>query len=189
MVCSINDLPSDKNTWDASAMLVGFHLSKNLCLCLLKTIWESCCLPKILIFLWVAQHEMEVAELCTYVMQMLWIEEGAHLLYSFYSHFSIKEKWDSWEIHMWGEPSQKGSLKKAWKGTNNPFSFDDFLGEAWWDLLFTHSLFIAVFPSRRSPRVLMCLKYFTMWTILMVTLGVFFFFFSGESVYVKGSRL
>lgn len=81
---------------------------------------------------------MEVAELCMYVLQMLWIEEGAHLLYSFYSHFSIKEKWDFWEIGMWGEPSQKGSLKEArfmcleegmeGKGTDNPFSFDDFSG-------------------------------------------------------------
>ena len=57
--------------WDAGAVLVGFHLSKYLCLCLLKTIQESCCLHKILVFLSVAQHEMEVAELCVYMMQML----------------------------------------------------------------------------------------------------------------------
>lgn len=37
--------------------------------------------------------------------------------------------------------------------------------------------------------MLMCLKCFTMWTILMVTFGGFLLCFSGESVYVKGSRL
>lgn len=77
---------------------------------------------------------MQDAELWVCVTQMPWIEEGAHLLYSFYSHFSIKEKWDLWEINVWREPSQRDSLKKTLflcleegkegKGTDNPLSFD-----------------------------------------------------------------
>lgn len=53
------------------AVLVGLHLPASLHPCLLKTIQKSCCLHKTLVFLRVAQHEMEVAELCVCVMQML----------------------------------------------------------------------------------------------------------------------
>lgn len=127
VVCSINDKTGER-------LVLGLWGFICQCPCLLKTIQKSCCLHKTLVFLWVAQHEMEVAELCMYVMQMHWVEEGAHLLYSFYSHFSIKEKWDFGEIGMWGERSQKGGLKKAHfmylaegvegKGREDPVSFD-----------------------------------------------------------------
>lgn len=143
-----------------------------------------------LVFLRVAQHEIEVAELCMYVMRMLWIEEGAHLLYSFYSYFSIKKKWGFGEIDMWGEPSQKGSLKKAhflcseeaWKGRQQIIPFPLMISRAKpsrWDLLFALLLSFAIFPSFRNPPVLIYLKYFTLCIILMVT---FFFFCLGGSM-------
>lgn len=95
------------------------------------------------------------------------------------------------------EASQQGSVEKAHllclaggvagKGTENPFPLK--ISKQMRLAVYSFALH-CVFPSCGTPRVLVCLKHFTMWMINGDFIFLLFIFIPGErESAVKGSRL